>query len=103
MALGLAAAGARVRTVESFAPAVAQAKQAAEAQQLACRPHTLRVHVRHVRVERVKQQPQLVRQRRRPLLLVPPAVLFLFLVGVAYRLGRHQPAPDQLSGRRCFA
>jgi 23S rRNA (uracil1939-C5)-methyltransferase len=34
MALGLAAVGARVRTVESFAPAVAQAKAAAERQGL---------------------------------------------------------------------
>jgi 23S rRNA (uracil1939-C5)-methyltransferase len=35
MALGLAAAGARVRTVESFAPAVAHARAAAEQQKLA--------------------------------------------------------------------
>jgi 23S rRNA (uracil1939-C5)-methyltransferase len=34
MALGLAAAGARVRTVESFAPAVAQARAAAASQKL---------------------------------------------------------------------
>ena len=40
---------------------------AAEAQQLARRPDRLRVHVGHLGIVRVEQQPQLLGQRRRPL------------------------------------